>query len=54
MTARPEPSPEARQLLAEAAADYSAAEQQRQLQSNRDDAGLRARAAEDAGAERSS
>lgn len=51
MTAH-EPSPEARQLLAEAAADYSAAEQQRQVQDHRDDAGLRAHAAEDAGADR--
>lgn len=40
MTARPEPSPEAQQLLNEAADDYAAAEQQRQAQSNRDDAGL--------------
>lgn len=46
-----EPSVEAQQLLAQAARDYAAAEQQRQAQSNRDDAGLRA--AEDAGADRS-
>lgn len=41
MTARPEPTPEAQQLLAQAADDYAKAEQQRQLQSNRDDANLR-------------